>query len=186
MEVFCQNVRFLLWRANVRREAWIDELARWAGCDPRRACELLRSGKPSPAELETIARRTGVSEEDLVFAPLLQAAKTDILKENLRVLTDQLRRGEKGALAGRLQVHASTLSKWRSGGQRPERATVQKLAQFCGLPRGVDLESEPLFLSLQPVNDPERRSWLHTQIDRLDTGTLTLLFPALERLLEER
>jgi hypothetical protein len=65
-------------------------------------------------------------------------------------------------------------------------ATLRRLAQFCGLAPGVKLEEEPLFLSLEPTSDAERRAWLRMRIDRLDAATLALLFPALERLLEAR
>ena len=180
------NLRYLLWRRGVDRQRWVEHLAHWVRCDPHRAAELLRKGDLEPPEAEALSRATGHSEEDVRFARLAEEARTKILLENLRYLVRSLERGQKKTLAAHLRVHATTISRWCSGTQRPERPSLVALLRYFGLPPGTDLATEPLFLSLSPISVTARKEWLRFHFDRLDAETLSALFPALERMLEDR
>lgn|SRR5262249_52726099 len=181
-----ENLRYLLWRRGVDRKRWVEHLAHWVHCDLHRAGELLRKGNLQPSEAGTLSRATGYSEEDVRFARLVEEARAKILVENLRYLVRSLERGQKKALASHLRVHATTISRWCSGTQRPERPSLNGLLRYFGLPSGTDLTSQPVFLSLSPISVTARKEWLRAQVDRLDAETLSELFPALERLLEDR
>lgn len=179
-----ENLRFLLWRHGVPRNRWVEQTRSWAGCDLRRAATLLGKGDLHEAEAKAIADATHVSAEEIRFARLVADGGTDILRENLRYLVRNLERGRKKALASELGVHATTISRWCSGKQHPEKATLLALSRHFGL--RSDLETDPVFLSLSPVSIAARKTWLHDRIDGLDAETLAALFPALERLLGDR
>jgi hypothetical protein len=181
-----ENLRYLLWRRGVDRQRWVEHLAHWIRCERHRAADLLRKGDLEPAEAEALSRATGHSEEDVRFARLAEEARTKVLLENLRYLVRSLERGQKKALAADLDVHATTISRWCSDTQRPEKSKLVRLLRYFGLPSGTDLSTEPLFLSLSPISVTARKEWLRDHVDRLDAETLSELFPALERLLEDR
>lgn len=181
-----ENLRYLLWQRGVSRERWVDHLAGWLHGDSRRAAELLRKGGLSPEEAAVLERTLGQSEEDLRFARLATGVRQGILVQNLRYLVRSLERGQQKQLAADLDVHPTTLSRWCAGKQRPERPSLVGLLRFFGLPAGTDLTSEPLFLSIDPISLTARRRWLHDRIEQLDVDTMSALFPALARMLEER
>jgi transcriptional regulator with XRE-family HTH domain len=89
------------------------------------------------------------------------------------------------AVADSIGVGPVTISRWRSGEQRPHKSNQIALINYFGLPHEIDLEVDALFLYPWPVSDAQRRTWLHQHIDRLDATTLQRLFPALERLLKD-
>src|SRR5262245_10748638 len=97
-----ENVCFLLWRERVERSRWPAQLAAWAGCDERRAGQILRGAISSTAEAEAIARGVNVADEELRYARLLEDGRTKILVENLRYLVGSLEHGQKKLLAADL------------------------------------------------------------------------------------
>jgi transcriptional regulator with XRE-family HTH domain len=179
------NLRYLLWRDRVPRSRWVEQLAAWAGCDRRRAETLIDGARATPDEQARIVNAVGVSEEELCFTELVEQSGVNIFSENLRYLMDGLDRGGHRQLAKRLDVHVSTLSKWRSGRQRPRKRQMDALYRFFGLSAVADLLTEPLFLSFVPVSALQRRAWLKARIDTLPPTTLAQLFPALQRLVSE-
>lgn len=178
------NLRYLLWRAGIPRDQWVQQLASWTGCYTFRATELLHGAEPQPDEQERLAEATGTPLEDLRYGDFL--AHADVLHQNVRHLIDSLGRGGQKQIADDLGVHVTTVSRWYKGLQRPERAKILELRQYFGLLESVDLTSEPLFLSPTPVTTPERKKWLRERIDHLGNEDIAKLYPALERLLGEQ
>ncbi len=175
------NLRFLLWEARVPKDAWPAELAAWLGCGRPRALALLGEEPPSAEELGVLAALRGINEDDLAVAEL--TAGLDVLRENLRCLAGRLEHGSKGELAAFVGVTAGTLSAWLAG-KHPKERNLERIAESFGLPAGLDLNRDPLFLDPLAVADLERRAWLRRRVDDLPTETLRALFPALRRLLE--
>lgn len=178
------NLLYLLWRAGIPRDQWVDQLARWTNCYPFRAQELLHGAEPQPDEQERLAGATGTPLEDLRYGNLLD--HVDVLHENVRYLIDSVGRGGQKQIADKLGVHVTTVSRWYKNQQRPERAKVAELREYFGLPESVDLATEPLFLSPTPVTTLERKRWLQERIDHLGNDDIAELYPALERLLRDQ
>lgn len=176
-----ENLRYLLWRLGIDRNEWASHLAGWARCTERRAEELLQGAKLETQEQERIARAADVREEELQYARLVEAE--DILLQNLRHLLDSLEHGQKGLLAGAVGVHYTTISRWYRGDQSPTREHLDAVRRFFGLARDTDLRSEALFLSLTPISDLERRTWLIRRIEEADPETLEKYFPTFRQLL---
>lgn len=178
-ESIAENLRFLLWREGVKRENWVEQLADWVGSSSVRAEKLIRVGDLQFGELERLTQRLGVDESDLQYTILFKELGTDILKENLIFLLDALEHGSQKKLAATLRAKESTVSRWKRGKTRPQKEHIDGLCSYFH----IDLESEPLFLSLDPLTEIQKKSWLHQRIDELDSDQLHDFFPALQRLL---
>lgn len=178
-----ENVRYLLWTQPVDRARWEGAVAAWADCGVERARALLRGETPRPEEVTALSDASGVAEPELAYGRLVEGR--DILLENLRYLFQDVEHGAKTRLALQVGVHPSTISAWLAGRQRPRGPQLDRLARAMGLIEGAELETKPLFLSLDPVATQQRRAWLHEQVDGLDDRVLGELFPALKRLLEK-
>lgn len=186
MDNFSANVRFLLWENSIERRLWPEKVAAWADCDIRRAEEILRGDAPRRGETTRIAKITGIPMHDLVNKDLLAGSDVDVLRENLRHLANGMERGRKRTFASEIGVHPTTISAWLSGKQRPERTNLVEVCRYYHLPTGTDLEKDPLFLSVLPVAETQRKRWLRERIDELDPAALQGLFPALAKLLGTR
>jgi transcriptional regulator with XRE-family HTH domain len=180
-----ENLRYLLWQRNIPKDQWAECLKEWIGCDRYRADALLTgTRRPSSEEQNKIARITEVSEEDLRLTRLLTAE--EILRGNVQYLLNSLERGKQKTLARYTGASEVTVSRWHTGAQLPTKGEyLDGLRRYFGLPADIDLKDEPLFLSLSPIGDKQRREWLCAQIHQLRPETLRRLFPALERLLRE-
>jgi transcriptional regulator with XRE-family HTH domain len=166
----------------VERSRWEGTAAGWANCGVERARALLRGELPTQAEVAALSAASEVAEPELTYGRL--ADGEDILLQNLRHLFRDVEHGAKTRIALQVGVHPSTISAWLSAKQRPRGQQLERLARVMGLPSGAELETRPLFLSLDPVASEQRRAWLRERIDRLEDRTLAELFPALKRLLE--
>jgi transcriptional regulator with XRE-family HTH domain len=181
---FAENLRFLLWQKGLPSVSWADEIRSTLGPDFEDARALLLGSKPADEpRLQKIARRFGVDLEELVFGDLLAAAKVNVVQANLSMLMKALGSGQKKLVAEYLGVNPSTVSRWLSGTQAPDRKTLHQLASYFHLKAGTDLATEPLFLSPHPISDSERRQWLLRRIKEIDAASLSELFPALARML---
>jgi transcriptional regulator with XRE-family HTH domain len=180
-----ENLRFLLWRYQADRKDWAALLAIWSKSDVNRAEELLRGVELRPDELEEITRATGVSVEALVGTSLIAESEVNVVQENIRFLTDHLSYGEKKRLSAAMDIHPSTLSKWRSGELCPRKSRLNALCRHFGLPLATNLETDPIFLSNRLASEREReeRAWAQMRIMALDAKTWRTLFPALQLLL---
>jgi transcriptional regulator with XRE-family HTH domain len=178
-----ENLRYLLWREKVQRDRWAVELAARAGIAVSRAKDLLNQRKPSPDEQRRIADAFVTDESELVHARLAEHVEGGVLNGNLNYLADQLVRGEKRKLANAIGIHPTTLSDWLSGKREPQQSNLEGFARYFGISANVDLRTTPIFLSMLPVGDLERKAWLRERILEIDATTLAELFPALQRLL---
>src|SRR5262249_21357701 len=184
IDIPSENLRYLLWKSEVKREDWIAQLSAWAKCHKSRAEEILNGATLETVEQEEIAKNTDVSEEAIQTERFLND-KVDVLWENIKFLTEKDNTGEKLVrLARAIGVSQVTISRWRNRAQRPEDAQIAKLALYFNLPARTDLKTDSIFLSLYPIGHLERRNWLKHQIDQLNAEILDEIFPALRRLLK--
>lgn len=190
MAVSTENIRYLLWSSRPdHRPAWPQQLAAWLGSNDFAHSLALMAG----AELATTTEQQQIlanfdhrySEQSFQFDRFVVLENVDILLENIRFLTTMPGEVTQKAVADSIGVGPVTLSRWRSGEQRPHKSNQIALISYFGLPHEIDLEVDALFLYPWPVSDAQRRTWLHQHIDRLDATTLQRLFPALERLLKD-
>ena len=181
----------MIWNEGVERERWVDWLANRTGYEHCRAEELLLGGNARSEEIERIATIFGVLREDVAEADMVARAGVDVLLQNLCRLIDSMDlvvrrgRGAKSLLADDLGVHPTTVSKWYSGEQEPTRENLDALRRYFGL-SGIELRTDPIFLSPVPTGKAEQKAWLCEQIDRIDAAKLEQLYPALQRLLGGR
>jgi transcriptional regulator with XRE-family HTH domain len=179
------NLRYLLWRAGVRREDWASHLASWTGGSEVRAKALLRGANIGDEEQKRVADEGECTVEDL-HNEGFWAEQVNVLRENLKYLLDKKQVGEKLSDISRGSgVKQVTLSRWKSGRQEPEDRQLAKLARHFGLAADTNLRTDPVFLSLSPVGELMRREWLHRKVEELDADTLHELFPAFERLMKD-
>lgn len=188
MGMLGRNIRYLLWREGIPKRDWLTRVAEWVGLDPDQAEKLLggKNDDSGPSGVEAIAKEAKVRVQDLLQKDLLATGGVDILTENIRYLIEGLPHGFKKEFAATLEVDVTTVSRWRNGGQRPTRTKLGEIGKYFGIQPDIDLESDPVFLSIEPVSNIQYREWLHEKIDQLDDRTLTNLMPAFERLLAPR
>ena len=180
---FSVNLRYLLWRSGSGRDYWISEVVGWLGCPSARARSLLTNVIPSQREVDILSDRLGVTSEELRFTGLVDDLGDDLFLENLRHLVDGVEHGEKSMIAKELGIHATSLSRWLGGTHHPDKRYRTLLASYFGLSSESELANTPLFLSLLPVSESDRKRWLRSAIDDLDHRDLNDLFPALFKLL---
>lgn len=182
------NLRFALWRQGIPRTQWIT----WVAARCELGSPLVRAVVDGSApddqvgetECSQLARAIGMAAEaeTLRFADMV-GADCDVLRENLAYLMNALGHGGKKALAAKLSVDPTTISRWLNGASQPSEATLRQLATHFGVPAGTDLRSDPVFLSLEPVALSERKQWLVSRLESLSADELRDLYPALRRML---
>ena len=180
---FSANLRYLLWRCRTDREQWVSEIVGWLDISPARATGLLTGAIPSQREVDNLSESLGVTSEELRFTSFVDELGNDLFIENLRYLADGVEHGEKREIAKELGVHATSLSRWLAGTHRPDKRYRAMLANYFGLQSETELTNTPLFLSLLPVSEHDKKVWLRTKINDLDQRNLNNLFPALFKLL---
>ena len=177
------NLRYLLWRREEPRQDWARalraQLPRWSS---ERVRAVLSDGTQDYRELQELAEALGITEEELTHADLLCESTVDVLRENLCYLAASLVRGGKAELAEFLGKDATTISRWLRGDSRPSTASLAQISDFFGLPARIDLNTQPVFLNMEPVSVIERREWLHRQINALSSEEIRDLFPALKKI----
>jgi transcriptional regulator with XRE-family HTH domain len=182
------NLRLTLWRQGIPRGQWI----RWIAARCEIDSDLVRAiveGNASDdqvgdSECSKLARAIGMASEaeTLRFADMV-GTYCDVLRENLTYLMNALGHGGKKALAAKLSVDPTTISRWLNGTSQPSGATLSQLASYFGIPGGTDLRSDPVFLSVEPVAVSERKQWLVSRLESLSADELRDLYPALRRML---
>lgn len=183
-----RNIRYLLWKERIPPRSWPSSLQyrlpqTWSMEDIRRlldGCEL-------PYErLQEVAAALNIADEELASGELVAEGGVNILTENLQFLIGSMEHGGKKQLASDLGVDPTTVSRWLGGRSVPPQRTLRQLSDRFGFPSTADLAADPIFLCARPVSMAEQRSWLHQRINDMSPEDLRELFPALERLLEER
>lgn len=181
------NLRFLLWKEGVGRRDWVSKLAEKLGCPISRAEELLEGyGETvylTVKERKALFAATGLQPEDL-SADLLRKNTVNVFAENIRHLVGTLPHGMKKEFAAKTRVDATTVSRWIGGAQRPGRKKQDEICRYFGLPAGTDLDTDAIFLGLDPISEAQVRSWISDKIEKMDGKTLREIYPALKRLLK--
>lgn len=187
MNTLSKNLRYLLVVRREKRSSWTALLADVMDNDESRAQAILN------AELDTINRAEASGMERgfrLDFKTLAEERlwkdldDREILSLNLAYLLDTLPHGEKRLLANQIEVDATTISKWRSGKQKPTNNNIKEIVSYFALPESTDLKAELVFLSPMPAGKAETKRWLHERIEDLDGDSLRELVPALKKLFE--
>jgi len=179
-----ENLRYLLWKEGIETGVWPEQLAHWAGCSAQIARQILEGTVSLPASQQArIADAVGCEEEGVQFKRLVEAEDIDILTANLAMLINGLAHGQKSRLAEKLGINRSTVTRWISGGAKPDREMLTRLLAIFNLPPDTDLKHDALFLEMNPVTTKTRRQLLHTLIDKLPDRELHELFPACVKLL---
>ena len=188
MKYLSQNLKYLLLKKGIERDEWIRTLASSLGCDERRAQGILegQAGTLSQGEMEALAHFAEIDFEKLASEDLMEAKKVDVFALNLSFLLERLPHGKKKHLAENLGVDQTTISRWGNGTQRPTKKKIRALADYFNLPKTIDLEKDPIFLSTMPIGEAETKKWLKEKIDELDRDTLRELAPALIMLLKRK
>ena len=188
MKYLSQNLKFLLLEKGIKRSNWIEKLAVSLQCDQRRSQAILeeQTDNLSQNEIEALVRFSGMDFEKLALENLLETKKADVFSLNLSFLLERLPHGKKKHLAQNLGVDQTTISRWGNGTQQPTKKKIKALADYFNLPKTIDLEKEPIFLSTMPIGEAETKEWLKERIDALDRETLRELVPALIMLLKRQ
>ena len=188
MKYLSQNLKYLLLEKGIKRSDWIETLANSLKCDQRRAQAILegQTDNLNQSETESLVHFSGMDFEKLASQDLIETRKADVLSLNLSFLLERLPHGKKKHLAENLGVDQTTISRWGNGTQRPTKQKITALAEYFNLPKTIDLEKEPIFLSTMPIGEAETKQWLKERIDALDRETLRELVPALIMLLKRR
>jgi len=181
---FSVNLRYLLWRSESVRDDWVSNVVDWLDCPALRVRNLLTGVIPNQREVDILSERLGVTPEELRFTNLVDELGDNLFLENFRYLVDGVEHGEKNNIAKIVGVHPTSLSRWLSGTHHPDKRFRALLAIYFGLSSETELTSEPLFLSLLPVSENDKKRWLRSAIDDLNLRDLNNLFPALFKLLE--
>ena len=181
-----RNLRYLLWKGGVDRKDWPSKLAERLGCPLQRAEDLLEGeGEDlTSKEKKALEKATGFAPKDL-SGNLLEKYDGDILVENIRHLIDGLPHGQKKEFAAKLGVDVTTVSRWIGGAQRPTKKKLEQIGKYFGLPPGIVLDSEPIFLWTEPISENQIKSWITERIQQADGKTLREIFPVLKRLLKQ-
>ena len=181
------NTRFVLWSRKLERDAWELWLVHRTGWQRAVVAQFLRGTgpgeHPSEEELLMLTDVLGLEGvESLALADLVDEG-CQVLRENLAFLIGGLPHGGKRTLAKALQVNPTTISRWLGGSSPPGKPTQRALVDYFGLPRDIDLATDPVFLSVDPLSAVQKLAWVHERVQALDDSELHELFPALHKLL---
>jgi transcriptional regulator with XRE-family HTH domain len=176
------NIRYFLWKKKgVPANGWSRELSNLLSCERTRAEELLWSGRLSHQELMLLAEDAGVTEESFLNSPFIEE-RIDILSVNLVYLFESLEHGGQKRFAESIGISPVNITRWKSGETKINAKHLMQIKEFFGLASAVDLQTDPIFLSLTPYGDQNRRRWLNERMKEIDEDSLRRLFPAFERL----
>jgi len=151
--------------------------------DRKRANQIIEGTLVSDSELSMTCDALDLDATEIMYQRLSVDVEHGVLAQNISYLTDGLIHGEKRKLSDDLGVHPTTLSRWISGVQKPEKLMIHRLSLWFGLKTGELNGEKPLFLELNAISAQERRQWLKNAVDEMDIDSISQLFPALKRLL---
>lgn len=187
--LIARNVRFLLWKRGLAREQWSATLSSRLGWYRDMAENFVRGdvsdANVTPLQLSQLAKEFGFDGEegDLRFRDMVSEAG-DILGENIRYLFGSLPHGGKKALAKHLGVNQTTITRWLKGEFPPSKGALRALAAYFGLPPNVDLTTDPVFLSPEPVAEIEQRQWVRRRLEELSIEEFRGRYTALRLILK--
>ncbi len=182
------RVRFCLWKLGLPKSDWQSWLDVRLGSHIYLNTDLVRGrlhdDQIDEGYLNLLAGLFNLEPEDLRFGDPF-GGSVQLLVENLKHLIKGEGVGGKGRLARELRVNPTTISRWLSGDSRPTVPTQARLVSHFRLPKGTNLDQDPVFLALGPVALQEKQAWVQDRLEALDPETFLELFPALQRLLSQ-
>lgn len=178
------NLRWLMRREEPDASKWISRLAARSRThlSLSRAGGLLMGSQPTSGEVEALASIFGLEIDDLIVAPLYNRERT-ILQENLAYLAESVRHGKQKEVAKMIGVSAETFSRWAGGTVKPRKRNLRTLLKLHEIDPDTDLETEPLFLSLEPVSAFAKRDWISGRVQDLPSDEIAAIYPALRKIL---
>ena len=163
-------------------EQWSRLLASRSGIPDRRVSALLNGEASNQSDLDKVASAFGLEATTLGSAPLYGNEGQTILRENMRYLLGSLPKGVRSRLAESVGIRQEQLSRWEKD-VTPEVKNIRSTLKFFQLDPDLDLQREPLFLSLDPVGAHAQKAWLLTRLKDLPPSEVGEVFVALKRLL---
>ena len=133
--------------------------------------------------LQIISEAFSIDELELGYTNLCSSSEVNVLALNLKCLFSELGPGGKSSLANLLDVHNTTISKWLAGKQRPEKVKLKNISDYFGLNSVMNLTDVPIFLSMMPITEHEKKAWIINRIENIQRDSLNRLFPAFQKLL---
>jgi hypothetical protein len=179
---FAMNLRWMMRAKDSDPSRWGGELTTLSRrfLKEARSLSLLAGQTPTPAEVAVIAEQSGRDAEELHSVPLY-GGKEQVRKENLRCLLDALPQGQSKVVAKKLGVAESQVSRWK-GGTGPRAKNIRNLLKLHGIDPDIDLETTPLFLSMEPVSAYTQKQWVLDRIQDMPSDEVAKIFPALRRI----
>jgi DNA-binding XRE family transcriptional regulator len=177
------NVRLLLWQKCRDSSSWASLLLKFASIDFERAEAVLHGTPIGQEERASIIEGFGVDPEPFVSSRLLGMSEAEILLANIQALMQALPSKGKKMMAATIGVAPETISHWSNGSKQPATKNQEKILEYFLLPKSVDLQKTPLFLSITPFGRFSQKERLTQMLEKLSPEELNNLFPALEKLL---
>ena len=182
------RVRCCLWKLGLPKsewQSWLDlRLCGHVYLNTDLVRGRLQDDQIEEEYLNLLAGLFNLEPEDLRFGDPFGGSVSPLV-ENLKHLIKGEGVGGKGRLADELRLNRTTISRWLSGDSQPTVPTQARLMAHFRLPKGTDLERDPIFLALGPVALQEKQAWVQERLEALDPETFSALFPALQRLLSQ-
>ena len=186
LNVACLNLRWLLLSRESHPSQWAEFLEKFTRKSiSRRRSNALLEGNSSLNEAESlvIAEMFSVDAEELHSVPLY-ARDNSVFESNINFLLDAIPRGQRKAAAKMIGVKEQQLSRWKNLVVRPRVAHLRSFLRFHGIDPDLDLEKQPLFLSMEPISGFGQKRWLQSRIEQMSAMDVGLMFPALKKLLK--
>ena len=187
------NIRYLVWKVDPDPGGWVSVLHTKASFTKQRARQVLEGDPLSDRERFAILEGFDADADSFGSAKLMGMSNQEIVSCNMVYLIGELPQGEQKKMAKYLGVTAETVSRWSNRNWLKERKNYNKImqnakriAEYLGVKPRFDLSITPLFLSLIPVGQFAQRNWLRRRIEKLSADELADLFPAFERLFNNR
>ncbi len=183
----CLNLRWLMRQRCADPTMWALELNKltrtYLGFS--RATGLLLgpdARRETPEEIRMLAEVFKVEPEDLVSVPLY-TRNSSIFRENINYLVESIPHGQKETVAKAIGITAPQFSRWSGGDIKPRKTNLRKLLKLHGIDPDLDLESVPLFLSMEPLSGFDQRRWVANRVQDLPAAEIAKIYPALRKLL---
>lgn len=180
------NLRWLMYRRDPDPAKWPSLLSEGTRHFIRsnRARQILERGDLglTESELGAILECYGLDREELMSVPMY-GAKESIRRENLKYLIRALPKGAAKQAAGKIGITASQLSRWKNNVERPHPTNFRKLLKFHGMDPDLDIDSESLFLSMDPLSGFAKKAWVLNRVKEMSPSEIAEIYTGLKRIL---
>jgi transcriptional regulator with XRE-family HTH domain len=175
-------IRYLLWKEDADPSRWAIILRKKTTIPETRAKDILGGASLSGDEREAICEGFSIGLETLLHDETFGMDGFELARENIKFLVGRLPHGEGKKMAQALGVSKETISRWKNNGVT-NKIRPDKILKYLGLDPRININTDPLFLSLNPVGKFAIKKWLMDQLESISSDELSKLFPALKKLL---